>query len=160
MANSPSINGANGRDARGRFVKGNAGGPGNPHIQKVAKLKAVMLEAVTQKDLRAIVKVLIEKARAGDVTAAREVMDRCFGKPSQSVELEADATLRAQGPAGLDKPFEEMSDLEIAEILAAGHVEVPPILKATARRVYEAKGLPVPAAFADAVLPAEEPTQP
>ncbi|MFA9476961.1 hypothetical protein ACERK3_01515 [Phycisphaerales bacterium AB-hyl4] len=67
--------------------------------------------------------------------------------------------IHTQGPAGLDKPFNEMSDFDIAEMLAAGSIEVPPMLKATARQVYEAKGLPPPAAFVDARQPTEETTK-
>ncbi len=76
---------ANGRDTNGRFAKGNSGGPGNPHAARVAALRAVMMEAVTEDDLRKIVAALIEKAQAGDVVAARELLDRCLGKPTAAI---------------------------------------------------------------------------
>lgn len=87
---SPSPNGANGsngRDARGRFAAGNAGGPGNPQAKKTAALRASLLTSVTIKDLRDVVKALIREAKAGDVAAARELLDRTIGKPATSVEI-------------------------------------------------------------------------
>ncbi|MEO8494174.1 MAG: DUF5681 domain-containing protein [Planctomycetota bacterium] len=84
---APSPNGANGRDARGRFAPGNSGGPGNPQAKKTAALRMAMLTCVTIKDLRDIVKALVRKAKAGDVAAAREVLDRTIGRPVTSLEI-------------------------------------------------------------------------
>lgn len=82
----PSPNGANGdRNSRGRFVKGNAGGPGNPYGQKVAQLRSALFLAVSAADLRAVVKKLVHLAKAGDVHAAKVVLDRLLGPP---VELD------------------------------------------------------------------------
>ena len=50
---APSTNGHNGRGLAGRFAKGNPGGPGNPHGARVAALRAVLLDTVTDADLRA-----------------------------------------------------------------------------------------------------------
>jgi hypothetical protein len=86
---TPSINGSNGgRGPGGRFVKGNAGGPGNPHVRKVQQLRSALLRGVTATDVRAVVKKLIELAKAGDVAAAREVLARLFG-PAVGIDLEA-----------------------------------------------------------------------
>src|SRR5438067_2077329 len=38
------------RDADGRFVKGNRGGPGNPFARRVAELRRELLEAVSADD--------------------------------------------------------------------------------------------------------------
>ena len=84
----PSPNGANGRDASGRFVKGWKGGPGNPHARHVAEIRSVLMSAVSDDDLRAIVSTLVEKAKAGDVMAAREVLDRLLGKAKVAVAIE------------------------------------------------------------------------
>ncbi|MDA1052329.1 MAG: hypothetical protein O3C40_17870 [Planctomycetota bacterium] len=86
MASQSRI-GANGRDARGRFSTGNAGGPGNPQAKKVAALRTSLLASVTPADLRGAVKALIRKAKTGDVPAIRELLDRTLGKPASSVEL-------------------------------------------------------------------------
>lgn len=80
----PSPNGHNGRGASGRFAKGNPGGPGNPHAQQVGKLRSAMLRAVTEADVKAIVARLVKLAKEGNVQAAREVLDRCVGKPTEA----------------------------------------------------------------------------
>ena len=88
MNNVPSPNGLNGRDERGRFAAGNPGGPGNPHAKKVGKLRSAMLTAVTDDEMRSIVKKLVELARSGNVPAAKEVLDRCLGRPVEADLLE------------------------------------------------------------------------
>ena len=92
MSGAPSPNGGNGkRDHRGRFAKGNPGGPGNPYGQQVARLRAVILEAVTDDDLRKIVAALVKRAKGGDVVAARELLNRLVGIP---VDVLADRRLQ------------------------------------------------------------------
>ena len=92
----PSPNGSNGgRDTGGRFAQGNPGGPGNPHARKVGQLRSAMLQAVTQTDMKAIVKKLVDEAKAGSVPAAREVIDRCIGKPTEADLLERIERLEA-----------------------------------------------------------------
>lgn len=137
MTTLPSPNGSNGRDRSGRFASGNSGGPGNPHARQVAQLRSTMLRAVTAKDLRAITKALVEKAKAGDVMAAREVLDRCFGKPRQGIDLEAEARVEAVAP-GSFKSFDQMSDIEIAEVIIEGGMadKLPPILRAKIERLH------------------------
>lgn len=76
----PSNNGANGRDAKGRFTKGNPGGDGNPYAKQTAKLRAALYKAVTVEDIDVIVKKMVNKARLGDTHAAQFVFDRIFGK--------------------------------------------------------------------------------
>ncbi|MEE8079168.1 MAG: hypothetical protein V3T18_09240 [Pseudomonadales bacterium] len=88
MSKPPSPNGANGRGAGGRFTKGNPGGPGNPHARHVAEIRSVLMSAVSNDDLRAILSTLVEKAKAGDVMAAREVLDRLVGKAKVAVAIE------------------------------------------------------------------------
>ena len=87
METSPSANGPNGpngRDATGRFSKGNPGGPGNPYAQRVGKLRSALLRAVSEADMKAIVARLVKLAREGDVRAAKEVLDRCIGRPTEA----------------------------------------------------------------------------
>ena len=85
---TPSPNGANGRDATGRFAKGNPGGPGNPYAKQAGKLRSAMMRAVTPTDMRCIVQKLVELAEEGNVQAAREVIDRCVGKSFEADLLE------------------------------------------------------------------------
>ena len=51
MPKSPLANGVNGRDGKGRFAAGNAGGPGNPYVKQVAKLRSLLVSMVSEEDL-------------------------------------------------------------------------------------------------------------
>ena len=88
---SPSeVDGA-GRGVDGRFTSGNAFGRGNPHAAKVQRLRAVLLDAVTPEDMRAVVQALVGQAKDGDVAAIRELFDRIGGKAlvqEERVQLE------------------------------------------------------------------------
>ncbi len=84
----PLRNGSDGRDERGRFAPGNSGGPGNPHAKQTGKLRSAMLAAVTEKDMRDVVMKLVELAKSGNVPAAREVLDRCLGRPVEADLIE------------------------------------------------------------------------
>lgn len=91
MANdlTPSPNGGNGgRNERGQFVAGNPGGPGNPYARRSAELRRGLLEAVTLQDVQEIAEKLLELAKAGDIDAARLLLDRLLGKPVQPVVAE------------------------------------------------------------------------
>lgn len=94
---SPPDKGSNmvSRDSQGRFLRGNQGGPGNPHAGQVAKLRAAILRAVDEGDIETIIAKLVEQARGGDLTAAREVLDRTIGKAAQSDLLERIEALEA-----------------------------------------------------------------
>ncbi len=99
MPEAPSPNGSNGRDLAGRFAVGNPGGPGNPHASRVAALRAVLLDAVTDDDLRAIIAKLVTMAKGGDVAAGRELLDRLLGKPLTGVAVALEmAADNAGGP--------------------------------------------------------------
>src|SRR5947209_4844825 len=74
------------QDTRGRFVRGNAGGPGNPFARRVAELRKQLLEAVDASALGRLVDALIEKAKNGDVAAARLVFHYALGKPTEAVD--------------------------------------------------------------------------
>jgi hypothetical protein len=80
-----------GRDARGRFASGNKGGPGNPYAARVGRWRAIMTEAVTDDDMRAVVAALVAAAKRGESWAVKEVFDRTVGKP-----VEADLIARLE----------------------------------------------------------------
>lgn len=82
----PSGNGPDGRDAAGRFVKGNPGGPGNPYAKLVAALRSALLAAVTEEDIREVIQALVREAKNGNVSAARELLGRVLGPP-EAVDL-------------------------------------------------------------------------
>ncbi len=93
MSASPSPTASHGRDARGRFAAGNAGGPGNSHAHHVGRLRSALLAAVTEKDMRAIAAKLVTLAKGGDVRAIRELFDRTLGKSQEADLIERIARL-------------------------------------------------------------------
>lgn len=80
----PLGNGSNGRDNKGRFAVGNIGGPGNPHVKRTSVLRNALLNAVSTEDVEKIIQAIVKAAKAGNLVAAREVLDRTIGKPSQT----------------------------------------------------------------------------
>jgi hypothetical protein len=88
---------SDGRDSRGRFGPGNKAAKGNPYAKRVAQLRAALLKSVSRDDVREIIRALVEKARGGDVAAAREVLDRCLGRPLPADVEERLAALEATG---------------------------------------------------------------
>lgn len=76
----PSVNGENGRDPRGRFTRGNAGGPGNPHAKRVAEFRNALLERVKTTDVEEVIDELMKLAKGGDIIAIREFLNRVIGK--------------------------------------------------------------------------------
>lgn len=85
----PRANGADGRNSKGQFAKGNSLSVGNKsHTNEKAKaLKETLIESITKKDIKAIGKKLITKAKSGDVHAAREIFDRLWGRAKQEQEV-------------------------------------------------------------------------
>ncbi len=69
------------RTASGKFARGNPGGPGNPNAQRTADLRALLMQTVTENDLRTVLNKLVRLAKGGDLAAIRELLDRVFGKP-------------------------------------------------------------------------------
>ncbi len=69
------------RDAQGRFAAGNSGGPGNPHARHCARMLEIFRNAVSKEALNRIVCKLIEKAEAGDTSAAKILVSYSIGKP-------------------------------------------------------------------------------
>jgi hypothetical protein len=78
-----------GRDRGGRYVGGNAGGPGNPFARRVAQLRAVLLETVTDEELRIVAGQLMVKAKFGDLAAIKLLFQYVLGKPAATVNPDA-----------------------------------------------------------------------
>jgi len=74
----------NGHDAKGRFVRGNPGGPGNPYARQVAALRKAILNRLTEQDLLAITEALLAKAKEGSVGAAKLLLAYALGKPASA----------------------------------------------------------------------------
>ena len=108
--NAPLPNGNNGqaRNSRGQFLLGNnaALGRGNPHADRVNAWRTALAETVTEADLQAVIGKLVEKARAGERWAVRELLDRCLGKAIQPVAAAIDVPDR--GDVVLKLEFDEL----------------------------------------------------
>jgi hypothetical protein len=76
---------SNGRDHKGRFARGNAGGPGNPFARQVGRLRKALLDCLTEEAMVEIGRKLIELAREGDVQAIRLLFSYTLGKPAEAV---------------------------------------------------------------------------
>lgn len=96
---TPSPDGDDGhdeRDAAGRFTVGNRGGRGNPHARRVAEFRSAMLEAITPADVAAVVRALVVAATAGNVAAAREILERVCGRVPLAEPMTPDEPPRIQ----------------------------------------------------------------
>jgi hypothetical protein len=74
------------RDEKGRFRKGNRGGPGNPFARRTARLRQVLLDAVSDEELRQVTETLKQKAVAGDVAAIKLLLSYTVGKPAEGID--------------------------------------------------------------------------
>jgi len=76
-------------DSRGKFTKGNQAARGHSTKQqtKAIDFKVVFQNAITNRDMVAIAKKMVKLAKKGDIKAAKEVLDRCMGKPPQTHEV-------------------------------------------------------------------------
>jgi hypothetical protein len=82
-----------GRGPDGRFLPGNRAAKGNPYAAKVARLRSALINAVSQKELRLVVRKLIDQAKLGDVPAARLLLGYAVGVPDQRHTLSLDPPL-------------------------------------------------------------------
>jgi hypothetical protein len=71
------------RDDRGRFVRGNAGGPGGSR-RRACEFRRAAVEAITDKHVAAIMRKATRLALEGDINAMKFVMDRVIGKPAET----------------------------------------------------------------------------
>ncbi len=76
---------SSGRDSRGRFTRGNAGGPGNPFGRYAAGLRRVLVHSVTAEDMHAIARKLVEQSLAGNHAAVKLLLSYTLGKPEPQV---------------------------------------------------------------------------
>jgi hypothetical protein len=77
------------REKNGRFKDGHPPlSRGNPLHLRANKLRWALLKRVTKQDIEEVVDMLLEKAKGGDVIAARELLNRTIGKPTQPLEIQ------------------------------------------------------------------------
>ena len=112
-----------GRDARGRFAKGNLGGPGNPFARKVAALRTALIASVSEEDMRAIAEQLVVSARLGDLAAIKLLFQYVLGKPAAAVDPDTldlqELELYKRGPSP-----QEMQEVVRGRLPAAAMAEV------------------------------------
>jgi hypothetical protein len=77
------------RDAGGRFLPGNKGGPGNPFARRVGSLRKAFSEAVDAGKLQRLAEALYAQAAAGDVAAAALLLKYVLGRPAEAVDPDA-----------------------------------------------------------------------
>jgi hypothetical protein len=118
-----------GRDARGRFAKGNVGGPGNPFARKAAALRTALIETVTEEDMRFIAEQLVVIARLGDLAAIKLLFQYVLGKPAAAVDPDTldlhELDLYRRGPSAQevhDVACQRLPADAVAEVL---RVEMP-----------------------------------
>ncbi len=76
---------APGRDARGRFARGNGLGRGNPFARRVAALRSALLEEVDEAKFRRMARDLVEMALQKDLAAIKLVFHYVLGRPTPMV---------------------------------------------------------------------------
>ncbi len=113
---SPSANG-DGRDPKsGQFVKGWKGGPGNPTYRKLARNRTLLLEAITDDEIRQLGRKLWSFAMKGEFEAAKILLPYLVGKPRDAVEPDR---------ADLDEFHLLIDGPTHGEVIRAGTLDVP-----------------------------------
>ena len=87
---TPRSIGKDGRNSKGQFQKGNTlskGNSGGGNKEDAKKLKRTLIEAVSEKDIKLIVKKMVFQAKNGDAAARKELFDRLWGRAIQEVDI-------------------------------------------------------------------------
>ena len=87
-----------------KFVKGNIGGPGRTlgSTNFITKWEALVKKLAKQENIhidqkeQELLLVAYEKAKEGDYSFWNDIHDRLYGKPVQSVDMEARVTSKAE----------------------------------------------------------------
>ncbi len=100
-----------GRDDNGRFARGNAGGPGNPHARHCARVLAFFRNVIDDEKIEAIIHVLYARAVAGDMSAIKLILSYKIGKPAPAPNpdgIERDEWNRLEEAAVQHKAVEDV----------------------------------------------------
>ena len=71
------------------FKPGETGNP-NGRPKKLPGLDQLLAEILDEAEVKAILNSIIKKAKAGDLRAAELILDRCYGKVKQPIEVDED----------------------------------------------------------------------
>jgi hypothetical protein len=74
------------RDAKGRFRRGNPGGPGNPFGRRVAALRSALLREIREPDVQVLARQLLQMAKQGDLAAIKLAFTYSIGRPVEAVD--------------------------------------------------------------------------
>jgi len=103
------------RDEHGRYLPGHSiPGPGAPYARRVAELRTALLDAVSFKDVSAMVAAMIRKAKEGDAACFRVLSPYLFGKPTDAPKGDEEDEGTAKGPIVVQ--FETFVRLDGSEI--------------------------------------------
>ena len=78
------------RDASGRYLPGHKGTGGNPLHRRAAQIRALIREVSGENGMRAVVGQIVRQALEGCVASQKMLLDRVYGKPTESVEVSGD----------------------------------------------------------------------
>ncbi len=88
MSDTTSQLDSNGRDAGGRFAKGNPGGPGRrPVLKEIAYLREIKTR-VDPSDVAEVFEKVLELAKSGDLAACKIVFQHLLPQPLQRVSVD------------------------------------------------------------------------
>ena len=102
---------AEGRDAQGRFAKGNPGGPGNPYARQIAGFRKALVSFFTDEDWKEIALALREKATMGNLNAIKILCQYFLGKPKAAVDPDRLDVDEWQGIQERSRPAAEMTEV-------------------------------------------------
>ncbi len=83
----------------------------------------MLAETVTPEDIRAVLREMVERARAGERWAVCELLDRCLGKAMQTQQIASAAEVEA-GDVVLKLQFADRSMIQAEQPLLESHGEV------------------------------------
>src|SRR5262245_55930760 len=76
------------RDAAGRYLPGNPGGPGNPHVREMARWRAEIRRLTPRGVFEMAVHSLQSRAMAGHYPSLRLFLQYVAGQPDKSVDID------------------------------------------------------------------------
>ena len=85
----PTATDSNGRDERGRFNRGNPGGPGNSYAKRVAQTRCVLVNELADDDVREMV-----NARGPEGEGGRRSGVPCASSPHRRTPIRRDTSGR------------------------------------------------------------------
>lgn len=74
------------RDSKGRFIKGNGGGPGRPRKEIEQDYLEATINNVSVNDWKDVVGKALAQAKRGDTAARKWLSDYLLGLPTQKIE--------------------------------------------------------------------------